>query len=204
MVPAVNDALFPLEATPDSSPVKEEGRAPVAKTFRPYDPQQILLLPPSLDEWLPEGHLARFVSELVEEALDLSAIRAAYVEERGYPRYDPRLPAIAAKQARVVVKAELLHHLQAGAVPRSAPGRRAPNRPVPRDALEDVVRPVQRGSHLLDRQRADIFVAESDAPSPQADPARQLAQQEWHRGMFFRKSCDAVDRPKALGRSPSQ
>jgi hypothetical protein len=31
------------------------------------------------------------VSELVEEALDLSAIRAAYTEERGYPPYDPRL-----------------------------------------------------------------------------------------------------------------
>ena len=92
MVPAVNDTLFPLEPTPDSRPMKEdEERAPVAKTFRPYDPQQILLLPPSLDEWLPEGHLARFVSELVEEALDLSAIRAAYVEERGYPPYDPRL-----------------------------------------------------------------------------------------------------------------
>ncbi|MDQ6900082.1 MAG: hypothetical protein M3072_11335 [Candidatus Dormibacteraeota bacterium] len=34
------------------------------------------MLPPSLEEWLPERHLARFVSELVEEALDLSAIRA--------------------------------------------------------------------------------------------------------------------------------
>lgn len=91
MVPAVNDTLFPLEQTPVSLPVKEEERAPVAKTFRPYDPHQVLLLPPSLDEWLPEGHLARFVSELVEEVLDLSAIRAAYVEERGYPPYDPRL-----------------------------------------------------------------------------------------------------------------
>src|SRR5947209_8720733 len=68
-----------------------EERGPVAKTFRPYDPHQVLLLPPSLDEWLPEGHLARFVSELVEEVLDLSAIRGAYTEERGYPPYDPRL-----------------------------------------------------------------------------------------------------------------
>ena len=91
MVPAVNDTLFPLEPTLDSPPKVAEERAPVAKTFRPYDPHQILLLPPSLDEWLPEGHLARFVSELVEEVLDLSAIRAAYVEERGYPPYDPRL-----------------------------------------------------------------------------------------------------------------
>jgi len=91
MVPAIDDTLFPLEPTPNLPPVKEEERAPVAKTFRPYDPHQVLLLPPSLDEWLPEGHLARFVSELVEEALDLSAIRAVYTEERGYPPYDPRL-----------------------------------------------------------------------------------------------------------------
>jgi hypothetical protein len=72
---AITDTLFPLETTPDSPLVKEDERPPVAKTFRPYDPHQILLLPPSLDEWLPERHLARFVSELVEEALDLSAIR---------------------------------------------------------------------------------------------------------------------------------
>jgi hypothetical protein len=68
-----------------------ERAGPVEKCFRPYDPNQVLLLPPSLEEWLPERHLARFVSELVEEALDLSAIRAAYTEERGYPPYDPRL-----------------------------------------------------------------------------------------------------------------
>jgi transposase len=62
------------------------------KTFRRFDPDQILLLPPSLDEWLPDGHLARFVAELVGDALDLSAVYAEYTEElRGYPPYDPRL-----------------------------------------------------------------------------------------------------------------
>jgi|SRR5215207_4693661 len=62
------------------------------KTFRPYDPEQMLLLSPVVQEWLPEGHLAHFVSDLVESgALDLSAIYAAYAEERGYPPYDPRL-----------------------------------------------------------------------------------------------------------------
>jgi transposase len=40
---------------------------------------------------LPEGDLAHFVSDLVESALDLSAIYAAYEEERGFPPYDPRL-----------------------------------------------------------------------------------------------------------------
>jgi len=51
----------------------------------------VLLLPPSLDEWLPEGHLARFVAELVDEVLDLGPILAGYKEMRGYPPYDPRL-----------------------------------------------------------------------------------------------------------------
>jgi transposase/IS5 family transposase len=60
------------------------------KTFRPYQPDQLLLLPPSIQEWLPEGHLARFVSEMVD-ALDLSAIEDRYREERGYPPYHPRM-----------------------------------------------------------------------------------------------------------------
>jgi transposase len=60
------------------------------KTFRPYQPDQLLLLPPSIQEWLPEHHLARFVSEVVDE-LDLSAIEDRYTEERGYPPYHPRM-----------------------------------------------------------------------------------------------------------------
>jgi transposase len=62
------------------------------KSFRPYDPDQVLLLAPVLSEWVPEGDLAHFVSDLVESgALDLSAIYASYEDERGYPPYDPRL-----------------------------------------------------------------------------------------------------------------
>jgi hypothetical protein len=71
-------------------PVAAE-RAPVgaAKTFRAYDQGQVLLMAPSIQDWVPEGHLARFVSDLVDEALDLGAIYAAYEEERGFPPYDP-------------------------------------------------------------------------------------------------------------------
>ncbi len=58
------------------------------KTFRPYEPDQMLLMPPSLQDWVPEDHLARFVSDLVD-TLDLSAIEEAYTEERGYPPYHP-------------------------------------------------------------------------------------------------------------------
>ena len=45
--------------------------------FRPVDRQTAFLLPPSVDEWLPERHLARFVVELIEQ-LDLSAMQRAY------------------------------------------------------------------------------------------------------------------------------
>ena len=61
----------------------------MAKTYRPYVPEQDLLLPPSLHEWLPEDHLAFFVSDLIDQ-LDLSAITKVYEdEERGYPPYTP-------------------------------------------------------------------------------------------------------------------
>ena len=61
----------------------------MAKTFRPYLPEQDLLLPPSLRDWLPEGHLAYFVSDVVDQ-LDLGAIEGYYEqEERGYPPYHP-------------------------------------------------------------------------------------------------------------------
>ena len=45
----------------------------MAKTYRAYLPEQDLLLPPSLSDWLREDQLAYFVSDLVEQ-LDLSAI----------------------------------------------------------------------------------------------------------------------------------
>ena len=40
--------------------------------FRPYQPKQMLMLPPDLREWVPEGHLAHQVSELVD-GLELGA-----------------------------------------------------------------------------------------------------------------------------------
>jgi transposase len=63
----------------------------MSKPYKPYRPEQDLLMPPSLKEWLPEKHLAYFVSEVVDE-LDLSRIEAVYEKEtRGQPPYDPRM-----------------------------------------------------------------------------------------------------------------
>lgn len=59
------------------------------KTFRPWQPRQRYLLPPSPQDWLPEGHLAYFILDVVGE-LDLSEITSEYEKERrGYPPHHP-------------------------------------------------------------------------------------------------------------------
>jgi transposase len=63
----------------------------MGKSYRPYYPDEDLLLPPSLREWLPENHLAYFVSDVIDQ-LDLSAMDEVYGnEKRGQPPYDPRM-----------------------------------------------------------------------------------------------------------------
>lgn len=63
----------------------------MSKAFRPYDPDQIFLMPASMRDWLPSGHLAYFISDLVDH-LNLSAIMSRYEqEERGYPPYHPAM-----------------------------------------------------------------------------------------------------------------
>ena len=61
------------------------------KTFKSCDRKQMLLLPPSLLDWLPEGHLAHFILDVVEQ-LDLSKIYASYKGDgRGQPPYEPSM-----------------------------------------------------------------------------------------------------------------
>ncbi len=61
----------------------------MAHHFVSVDRSTPFLLPPSLQEWLPEGHLARFVVEVVEQ-LDLSELEAAYAG-RGSKAYHPAM-----------------------------------------------------------------------------------------------------------------
>ena len=63
----------------------------MTKTFKSWDVDQVVLLPPSVQELVPAGHLAHFVRDLVRESLDLSAILQPYTEDRGFPPYDPRM-----------------------------------------------------------------------------------------------------------------
>ncbi|MBI4495895.1 MAG: transposase [Deltaproteobacteria bacterium] len=59
--------------------------------FRDYNPDQLLLMPPDLAKWLPEGHLVYFIRDVVGQ-LDLSAIYASYDGSKGgYPAYHPEM-----------------------------------------------------------------------------------------------------------------
>ena len=63
----------------------------MAKTFKSWDVDQVVLLPPSVQELVPAGHLAHFVRDLVRESLDVSAILKPYTEDRGFPPDDPTM-----------------------------------------------------------------------------------------------------------------
>lgn len=63
----------------------------MSKSYKPYDMNQLFLLPPSLREWLPENHLAYFVSDVVD-ILDLSKIERRLTNtDRGQPPFHPAM-----------------------------------------------------------------------------------------------------------------
>jgi transposase len=61
----------------------------MSKTFRDWEPDQVWLLPASLQDLVPAGHVAHFVRDTVRNGLDLETIVASYGEERGFPPYHP-------------------------------------------------------------------------------------------------------------------
>jgi len=65
------------------------------KSFRPWNPEQTLLLPPSPVDWLPENHLVFFLLDLAGE-LDLEEIHAVYRQKdpRGEKAYEPRMMVV--------------------------------------------------------------------------------------------------------------
>lgn len=83
------DRLFGVGEADVVQPVRSPAGA--AKTFRAYDQNQSFLLPPSLDDWLPADHSARFISEIVDDSLDLTSIYASYTNATGAPPFDPRM-----------------------------------------------------------------------------------------------------------------
>ena len=63
----------------------------MSKTYRPWNPNQQYLLPPSVQDWLPENDMVYFLLDTVNE-LDISAITQKYEQEnRGFPPFHPRM-----------------------------------------------------------------------------------------------------------------
>jgi transposase len=63
----------------------------MSKTYRPWNPDQQWLLPPSPRQWLPEGDMVYFLMDVVRD-LDLSPIACVYERsEQGYPPFHPRM-----------------------------------------------------------------------------------------------------------------
>jgi transposase len=85
----VAEAFFEVERV--DPPGRVAPPAGASRTFRDYDQHQSFLLPPSLDDWLPNDHTARFISEAVDEMLDLSSVYASYERSDGAPPYDPKM-----------------------------------------------------------------------------------------------------------------
>lgn len=84
-----DETLVERVEAPTNVPIDANGG--VNKRFKAFEPDAVMLVPPSLDEWLPQGHLARFIAELVDEELDLTRFYASYAKAKGQPPYDPRL-----------------------------------------------------------------------------------------------------------------
>ena len=63
----------------------------MTKRFHPRQPKQTWLLPPAITDFIPEGHAAHFIRDLVTEELDLEGILATYSEERGFPPFHPAM-----------------------------------------------------------------------------------------------------------------
>ena len=88
-----SDGLFPATELEHVDPVVDdsvEAGAGVNKRSWACEPAAVMLVPPSLDEWLLQNHLSRFIADIVEIQLDPSKFYASYAKSTGRPPYDPR------------------------------------------------------------------------------------------------------------------
>ena len=86
-------------------------------TFRPYHPDQVFLLPPSLQDCLPEGHLVYFISDVVDQ-LHLQQLFDRYEADgrRNFPYHPARMVKvlISAYATGVMSSREIAKRLEAG------------------------------------------------------------------------------------------
>ncbi|MDE5459029.1 IS5/IS1182 family transposase, partial [Bradyrhizobium sp. CSA112] len=63
----------------------------MSKEFRPWKIDEVQLLPPSVQDYVPQDHVSRLIVSLVKESLDLSTILGSYRSWLGQPPFDPRM-----------------------------------------------------------------------------------------------------------------
>ena len=63
----------------------------MSKHFRPWNIDQTLLLPPSVQDFVPKDHVSRFIVGVARKSLDLREIMGSYVSGLGQPPFDPRM-----------------------------------------------------------------------------------------------------------------
>jgi hypothetical protein len=73
----------------------------MSKVFPPWKTDENWLLPPSVSDFVPAGHPAHFIRDLVSEELDLSAIMGVYTEVKGCPTLRPHRYGEATKMAAI-------------------------------------------------------------------------------------------------------
>ncbi len=93
----------------------------MSKQFRLWKIDQAQLLPPSVQDFVPKGHLSRFIVALVRESLDLGEIAGSYASSLGQPPFDPRMMTALLLNGYASGMA-----MRAGSIPRAGSPRRAP------------------------------------------------------------------------------
>ena len=135
----------------------------MGQLFEPYDPDQGLLLPPTLRDWLPEGHLAHFVSDTLDQ-LDLRVFNLHLAEG---PDQDVRGPEVAVHDsARVGVGHRLadgLEHVeQLAAIERVAAAEERGQRAALGEFHREVRPLVGHEPELVDRHHARVLELPAD------------------------------------------
>lgn len=57
----------------------------MSKVFRPYEPDQIILMPASMQEWLPSDHLVYFISDVVDHLWSVTPVRSVDIHPTTRP-----------------------------------------------------------------------------------------------------------------------
>lgn len=73
------------------------------KTFRAFDPHQVLVLPP-LEDWLPQDHLASVRRRPGRRRAGPEPVLADYTDTRGYAPYGPSADAVASAHSRSMAR----------------------------------------------------------------------------------------------------